>query len=127
MLQYVASADIYYMHKKIRLKDLKNWYKILHLEPVKIDYFGSFSLTASVTWESFSCRSPLHYFFSKFFIRALNTIITLPLRMISCEIETSIFSPFLLAIGKKLDGQGGLVNQFTSAKGSLSLNASTVN
>lgn len=102
LLQYTVSADIYYMHKKIGLKDLKNWYKTLRLKLIKIGYFGSFSLTASVTWESFSCCSPLHYFFSKFFIRALNAIITLPLRIISCEIETSIFSPFLLAIGQNL-------------------------
>ncbi len=100
LLQYVISADMYHMHKRIGLKDLRSWYQTLRLEPLKIDYFGSFSLTASVAWEDFSRRSPLHYFLSKFFVRALNVIVTLPLRVIGYEIESSIFSPFLLAVGK---------------------------
>jgi 2-polyprenyl-3-methyl-5-hydroxy-6-metoxy-1,4-benzoquinol methylase len=98
----MANIDVFNMHKSIALEDLEDWYSRLELETEKLDYFGSFSLTASINWDKFAAKSVFHHFFSRRFIKIINALITFPLRLTGIEIESRFFSPFIVAVGKKI-------------------------
>jgi SAM-dependent methyltransferase len=96
-----VDVEMYKIHRKIRLEELKEWHKKLNFTLKKIGYFGSFSLTAGVIWTNFAQRSLAHKVLSRILTRIINIIFTLALRIIPFGIETRFFSPYLVAVGRK--------------------------
>jgi SAM-dependent methyltransferase len=96
-----VDPNMYRIHRKITLEEFAAWHRALKLGLVKIGYFGSFSLTASVIWSHFERRSPAHKICSRILTRVINVGITLPLRVIPLEMESRLFSPHLAAVARK--------------------------
>jgi len=89
------------MHHVIALKELNNWYNLLKLETVHLNYFGNFLFPSDVSCNIFYQKSILRYILLRIIMRSTNALITLPLRVINIKIESKLFSPFLVGVGRK--------------------------
>lgn len=99
LLKKLAKED-YEKHNILTVMDLKRLYAKLDIEPVRVQYFASFCL-GTVPWNKIQSYSKFTVNVVSKLTNILQKIVTSFLSFTNIAPESRLFSPYIIAIGRK--------------------------